>query len=414
MRPLVTAMALCIPSLAQAIEIEDLVTPSGYAEVRTTYSQIEGTPWTTQQRLRPTLKLYPTERTSLRLTIEAQHTQGRHDETEVVKFLDTSVQEIMDLTLAEVEALTGCHIDALPRVEDASDVVGVERLFIDFNRPSFDVRIGRQAIAWGSALGINPTDVFGEFLLSEPWRERSGVDAARITWAAGEHQVMAVAGVDQLLGSMDSDSPEWKTGARVTTHIGATDLSVVASTSRWRWDNQRSFVGIDIKGDWQLGWWLEGGYDGDIRVALGADYSFPLLQVLYLAAQLNYEGGGSAPGDIEPSLLGMEDLEICNCENLPGGIVLPIPAEPELGAPQTLTSGRLYGLLNLRWTLADDWTLYLTWLGGQRVTANIGIQAPLGSSGEFRPDAADLTLQGVDLSALIPQRTALAWLRVSL
>jgi hypothetical protein len=127
----------------------------------------------------------------------------------------------------------------------------------------------------------------------------------------------------------------------------------------------------------------------------------------------------------------MEDLEICNCENLPGGIVLPIPAEPELGAPQTLTSGRLYGLLNLQWTLADDWTMsgytlwnledgtgiafpYLTWLGGQRVTANIGIQAPLGSSGEFRPDAADLTLQGVDLSALIPQRTALAWLRVSL
>ena len=113
------------------------------------------------------------------------------------------------------------------------------------------------------------------------------------------------------------------------------------------------------------------------------------------------------------------------------GISLPFPDAPETGAPQTLTSGRLYSLINLRWTLADEWTLsgftlwnledqtgiafpYLTWLGGQRVSANIGLQTSMGTDGEFRPNPADLTIQGVDLTALSPQRTALAWVRVSL
>ena len=44
------ALMLCLPGLAQAIEFEDLMAPSGYAEMRSSYSQIEGTPWTTQQR----------------------------------------------------------------------------------------------------------------------------------------------------------------------------------------------------------------------------------------------------------------------------------------------------------------------------------------------------------------------------
>lgn len=416
---------------AEGFELKEDVVPSGYTEVRGTWANVSGTAWTTQQRLRPTLKIYPADRISLRLTVEAQHNQGRHDATDFVNFVDEAVQEQLDLNLAQVEELTGCHISANPAVESVSDVVSIERFFLDFNRSSMDLRIGRQAIAWGSAIGINPTDVFSEFLLSEPWRERSGVDVARLTIAHQQHQLMLVGGADDVMDGIESDQLEWKAGFRATTHVGTTDISLIGSSSRWRVDNNRHFLGVDLKGDWHIGWWLEGGYDGDLRIALGADYSFPILQVLYVAAQLNYEGGGVAPEDRTPTLRHMEDLEICHCEYLPNGISIPVAADPEPGAPPMLTTGRLYGLLNIRWTLADDWELsgfglwnledgtgiafpYLTWFSGQRITTNLGIQAALGKDGEFKPDQTDLIIQGVDLSGLMPSRTALAWIRISI
>jgi hypothetical protein len=432
MKRVLTTLSLgFLPGQASAQSLSDYLTSSGYAEFRGSLAQVEGTPWTTQERIRPTLKVYPSDRTALRITIEAQHTQGRQDEAELIEFLDEAIMEQIGMDLERVEELTGCHVEALPRVEELEDIVRVERLFLDINRPSMDLRIGRQPIAWGSALGINPTDVFSEFLLSEPWRERSGVDAMRLTLARGEHQLVVVGGVDDLVGGVQDSAMEWKTGFRATTHIGTTDLSLVGSTSRWRLENDRHFIGVDLKGDWEIGWWLEGGYDGELRVALGADYSFPLLQVLYVAAQLNYEGGGSPPGEAEPTLRSMEDLEICNCQYLPGGISLPVPEEPEAGAPYQVTTGRFYGLINISWTLADDWRLsgftlwnledqtgiafpYISWLGGQRIAANLGLQTPMGRNGEFRPDPGDLTVQGVDLSGLLPERTALAWVRISI
>ena len=167
-------------ALAEGFEFKEDVVPSGYTELRGTRANVSGTSWTTQQRLRPTLKIYPSDRLSVRLTVEAQHNQGRHDATEFVEFVDQAVQEQLDLNLAQVEELTGCHISANPAVESVEDVVSIERLFLDINQSSMDLRVGRQAIAWGSAIGINPTDVFSEFLLSEPWRERSGVDVARL------------------------------------------------------------------------------------------------------------------------------------------------------------------------------------------------------------------------------------------
>lgn len=76
----------------------------------------------------------------------------------------------------------------------------LDRFFFTIYIPFADIYIGRQAIAWGSARVINPTDVISPFAFNELDREeRRGVDAIRmriplgmmdeldIGFVAGEH-----------------------------------------------------------------------------------------------------------------------------------------------------------------------------------------------------------------------------------
>ena len=43
------------------------------------------------------------------------------------------------------------------------------------------IRIGRQALSWGSALFINPSDPMPQTLAETPWQERTGFDAVYIS-----------------------------------------------------------------------------------------------------------------------------------------------------------------------------------------------------------------------------------------
>ena len=106
--------------------------------------------------------------------------------------------------------------------------------------------------------------------MAEPWRERRGVNAARMNWAwSNGGQLTAVAAVDDALENATL-------GLRPTWNLWQTDLSPVLSLSTESnvfWG--RTCVG---KGD---GWWLEGGgFLGEAgwntRLSVGLDYSFLL------------------------------------------------------------------------------------------------------------------------------------------
>ena len=69
------------------------------------------------------------------------------------------------------------------------------------------------------------------------------------------------------------------------------------------------------------------------------------------------------------------------------------------------------------WNLEDGTGMVFPSVGyklGGRFALNAGVQFLLGEDGEFRPDPADLTLNGIDLSGLLPTWNASAWVRYSL
>lgn len=73
----------------------------------------------------------------------------------------------------------------LPREAGEDDTIGLyqdmDRLSVTFRLPLFDLYVGRQAIAWGSAKLINPTDIFALFAFTSLDNEyRRGVDALRL------------------------------------------------------------------------------------------------------------------------------------------------------------------------------------------------------------------------------------------
>lgn len=56
-----------------------------------------------------------------------------------------------------------------------------DRLYVGWENERLQVSVGRQAVSWGSALFLTPSDPFTPFNPVDPFREfRAGVDAARI------------------------------------------------------------------------------------------------------------------------------------------------------------------------------------------------------------------------------------------
>lgn len=415
--------ATVVPWVQQVIQASQL---KGYAELRGSYTDAYGTPWLAVERLRPTLKIAPSERFSFETTLEIHADQGRYAAAEANALVK---EQLGDDLYAAAMAASGCTEDDVSalterQIDEIGDVVGLDRLFVDVNLPRADLRVGRQGVNWGSALVFNPTDVFAEVIVAEPWRERQGVDAARVTVPFGERaQVVGVLGAD---GIPDGEIEDLRGGLRGTVSRSRLDASAVAYTN-----GERSFAGLDLKGDAGVGWWLEGGYtldnsadetSGFTRASLGVDYSFPVLQLLYVAAQVSFDGSGLTPDEYDLTGAMSQGLAFSSC----GG------EETEATASSTRsTMGRLYGVGVVNWALNEDLSLSGTTLWnlmdgtglvfpsfgakvGNRLSLNVGAQVLLGEDGEFRPDPADLQVSMLDLSPLYPRWTATAWARWAL
>lgn len=415
-----TPLTAPVPWFDAVLQKSDL---KGYAELRGSYTDAEGTPWLLVERLRPTLEISPSDRFTFETTLEAHLEQGRYAPAEAEALMREQLgDELFDLLLQTY----GCTFETERTIDELSDVLSVDRLFVDLNLPALDLRVGRQAINWGSALVFNPTDVFAEVIVAEPWRERKGVDAARVTVPIGERaQIVGVGGV---LGLDQGELTGGRGGVRGTVRAEKIAASLVGFTDGDRW-----FGGADLKGDLGVGWWVEGGYDGDLRVSAGLDYSFPVLEVLYVAGQVSYDGSGSAPEDYDWSTRssGALPTDQVSCESAPEGSLFA-SGETESTSTST-TMGRLYALGVLNWSLTEDLGVSATTLWnledgtglvfpsasykvGGRLALNAGVQVLLGEDGEFRPPDEALQVQGglLDLSPLLPTWTASAWARWSL
>jgi hypothetical protein len=411
------------------------VTSTGFAEVRASGQVgVDGVPWQLVERARPTVDLRIGPRFALSSTLEVAFPQGRDAATEARRaLLDSPVGPLL---------LGVCDWPEPSRAIRLDETVFLDRLYVDLYLRDVDLRIGRQALQWGSGQLVNPTDPLPQVLFTEPWRPRAGVNAARATVPLG--------GMSQLQGvvSVDDRFRYLRAAGRGTVSVGGTDLSVVAA---YRGDDDSGIVGLDVRGAYAVGFWFEGalhlgrgGWRAGIyeEFSVGLDWMRPVGQgSVGLSAQYYRNGGGQREVDLASrlasgALVGGDDGPDCPSD-LPFAIGSTAPASPFRPALQ----GRDYALLSLRGAPVPEFSVQAAWLQNlgdgsglivpalsMRPTGWLDLsftgQIPLrlwGDGGELSPGdtAIDVPLLPgmpplqVELGGLIPSATLTGWVRVS-
>jgi hypothetical protein len=397
----------------------------GYAEIRAGYLvDVDGVPWGLTERVRPSFTMQPTERITAEAVVEAAFAQGRNQDEAIKQILD-------DSDLAPMLDAYCTYQEPTP-YDEIQEYLSVERLLVKFSWPAADLAIGRQAVNWGSAMAFHPTDAFAELLVTEPWRERRGINAVKANIPfLGDHQVTAVLATGDDLSPFTDDAAEFEdlplTGAaRLTLRAAGTDWTAVG----WGRPDGDAFLGADLRGNLEVGWWAEGGWNLGEKdapeVVAGLDYSFSVLQMLYVAAEYRYDGSGQA------------DVDDYAWEARAGSMSVPYACEgvdlqeAEGGSRTTLGQHYVTGAARLGITedlsvtqsvlvnAGDGTGTYIPDVGlllGSRVTVHALAQIPFGAGGEFHPPESVTTLQSpagdVDFSGLVPDATLVAWLRYS-
>lgn len=198
-----------------------------------------------------------------------------------------------------------------PRTDESVGSVGIyhnlDRASVQFSTDFADFSIGRDAIAWGSARIINPTDIIAPYTYDQlDTEDRVGVDTIRVRIPIG---VMGEVDTGYIFGDKFKFD---KSAVFLRTQLNAveTDFSMLLL------EFQRDLlVGFDIaRGIGGAGFWLETAYvftepfdDGSdawknyLRTSVGFDYSFG--GETYAFIEYHFNGAGTQnPENFLPNL----------------------------------------------------------------------------------------------------------------
>lgn len=187
----------------------------------------------------------------------------------------------------------------------------LDRAYARIRLPAADLYVGRQAVAWGTARAVNPTDIVAPYAYTELDTEnRIGVDAVRVRYPLG-----FMGEVD--IGYVFGENFKFANSAafvRGKYYLAKTDVSAVAVGFR-----ENLLVGLNLaRSIGGAGAWLETGHvlvdalagnDGDgrggdyFRLSAGIDYS--LTGELYGFVEYHYnQPGSNEAGDYHGSQAG--------------------------------------------------------------------------------------------------------------
>ncbi|MDH5367541.1 MAG: hypothetical protein OEW67_11170 [Cyclobacteriaceae bacterium] len=130
-------------------------------------------------------------------------------------------------------------------VDDKSLLINtmVDRLYMQWSKNDWEVKIGRQRVNWGINLAWNPNDIFNAYSFFDfDYEERRGVDAMRVIYYSG------VASSWELAGKFPQNKDDWVGGG-------------IRRVNRWGYDFQ--YLGGIAQGDFMLGM----GWAGNIKLA---------------------------------------------------------------------------------------------------------------------------------------------------
>jgi len=179
----------------------------------------------------------------------------------------------------------------------------LDRASATFRSRPADVTFGRQAIAWGSAHAVNPTDVLAPFSFDTlDTEDRIGIDAVRARIPIG---VLSEIDIGYVFGK-DFKFSNSAFFTRTAFNVLGTDLSILLMGFR-----ENILFGFDLaRSVGGAGYWLETAYvfadamNGEqnsaakdyARVSTGMDYN--LTGTLYGFVEYHFNGAGaSQPGD---------------------------------------------------------------------------------------------------------------------
>ena len=193
--------------------------------------------------------------------------------------------------------------DALiyPSTDAAMGSVGIyhnlDRAAVQFSTDFADFSIGRDAIAWGSARIINPTDIIAPYTYDQlDTEDRVGVDAVRVRIPVG---VMGEVDTGYIFGN-NFDFDKSAVFLRTQLNAAETDFSILLL------EFQRDLlIGLDVaRGIGGAGFWLETAYvlvepfddepdvsDNYLRTSVGLDYSFG--GETYAFIEYHFNGAGA-------------------------------------------------------------------------------------------------------------------------
>ena len=188
-----------------------------------------------------------------------------------------------------------------PSGEDSIGSVGIyhnlDRAFLQFSADFADISIGRDAIAWGSARIVNPTDVVAPFTYDQlDTEDRIGVDAIRVRIPIG---ALGECDTGYIFGEgFNLEKSAYFLRSQLNTL--ETDVSIVLVGFQ-----KHLLAGLDIaRGIGGAGFWLETalvfvepfGQDADaassyLRASTGLDYSFG--ENTYGFIEYHFNGAGA-------------------------------------------------------------------------------------------------------------------------
>ena len=173
----------------------------------------------------------------------------------------------------------------------------LDRGILAFSTSWADFSMGRQALAFGSARVLNPTDVFAPFTFEELDKEEwVGVDALRIRLPTGDLSEVDVGVVfgDEFKGH------ESAAFLRGRFYVRKTDLTPVVVLFK-----ENLLLGLDVtRALGGAGYWFEAGYtfagvatnyckeENYVRLSTGLDYSFGRRLYGFVEYHLNGAGTG--------------------------------------------------------------------------------------------------------------------------
>ena len=193
-----------------------------------------------------------------------------------------------------------------PSADESVGSVGIyhnlDRASLHFSTDFADFSVGRDAIAWGSARVVNPTDVVAPYTYDQlDTEDRVGVDAVRVRIPVG---VMGEIDAGYISGT-DFDFNKSAVFFRTQLNAAETDFSILLL------EFQRDLlIGLDVaRGIGGAGFWLETAYvlaepfddvpdasEDYLRTSVGLDYSFG--GETYAFIEYHFNGAGAQkPGN---------------------------------------------------------------------------------------------------------------------